>query len=152
MMRSLATFSIALCLVAGCDAFKAPTKKVAADAAPVAKEEATPEMERVKAGVGVGKKGASLRGDDVNKTIAAAPLALFEFKEKAVFDFQIKPALELYNADKGFYPKTHEDFMKDIIEANMIKLPELFEGERYVYEPETHQLMVERPVKSAPNP
>jgi hypothetical protein len=151
MHRQLGLLALVACTLSGCDLFKEP-KKVAADAATVVKEEAPPEMERVKAEVGVGKKGASLRGNDVNKTIAAAPVALFAFKEKAVFDFQIKPALDLYNADKGYYPKTHDDFMKDIIEANMIKLPELFEGERYVYDPETHQLMVERPVKSENRP
>ena len=36
---------------------------------------------------------------------------------------QYKQALSFYNATNGFYPKTHDEFMEKIIQANQIKLP-----------------------------
>jgi hypothetical protein len=149
MKRNYAAFAVAICLVAGCDAFKAPTKKVVAGAAPVVKEEAAPEMERVKAEVGVGKKGASLRGDGANQIIAGPAVAFFNSKEKIVFTIEVPHALNLFWGEHGNYPKSHEEFMEKIIDFNMIKLPLLPEGAKYVYDPETHTLMVERPAKSA---
>ena len=52
----------------------------------------------------------------------------------------IKHALDLYNAEHGNYPKTHEEFMEKIIDANQIALPELDEGQEYIYDPEDHTL------------
>ena len=51
--------------------------------------------------------------------------------------------MQLFQATNGHFPKSHEEFMKEIIEFGQIKLPELPEGKSYVYEPKTHQLMVE---------
>ena len=56
---------------------------------------------------------------------------------------QYKQALSLYNATNGFYPKTHDEFMEKIIQANQIKLPELDEGEEYLYDPSDHELKVQ---------
>ena len=55
--------------------------------------------------------------------------------------------MQLYKASNGYLPKSHEIFWKEIIEANSIQLPELPEGERYAYDPEQGELMVERPRK-----
>ena len=55
--------------------------------------------------------------------------------------------MRMYKAEKGFLPKTHDVFMKEIIGANSIELPELPEGERYIYDSEQGELMVERPKK-----
>jgi hypothetical protein len=52
----------------------------------------------------------------------------------------IKHGLDLYNAEHGNYPKTHEEFMEKIIDANQIALPELDEGQEYIYDPEDHTL------------
>jgi hypothetical protein len=52
----------------------------------------------------------------------------------------IKHALDLYNAEHGNYPKTHEEFMEKIIDTNQIALPELDEGQEYIYDPEDHTL------------
>jgi hypothetical protein len=52
----------------------------------------------------------------------------------------IKHALDLYNAEHGNYPKTHEEFMEKIIATNQIALPELDEGQEYLYDPEDHTL------------
>jgi len=108
-----------------------------------------PATEQVVAGVGVGKKGRALdqyQKDSVQKIISTPALALFQTKERIVFEIQIPHALDLYKAEHGEAPRTHEAFMRDIIEFNDIKLPELPAGQRYVYDPERGELMVERPV------
>lgn len=136
-------------LLAGCDAFKDPKPKAQAAAQPAAPA-APVEMEKVKADVGVGKKGDSLRGE--NQLIAGPAVAYFNTREKVVFQIQIPHALDLFNAEHGYYPKSHDEFMEKIVEFNQIKLPELKEGARYLYDVESHTLMVERPVQSAANP
>ncbi len=115
----------------------------ATSATPAAVE--SPPTERVAAEAGVGKKGQSLK----NETgIAVEPLKqLIQFEQKSIFDLQIKPALELYKGATGSYPKTHEEFMEKIIQANGIQLPTLPEGQTYVFDPEQGQLMVERPLQ-----
>jgi hypothetical protein len=132
-------------LQCGCDAFKDPKAKAQAAAKP-AVEQAPPEMEKVKADVGVGKKGASLRGE--NQLIAGPAVAYFNTREKVVFQIQIPHALDLFNAEHGFYPKSHEEFMEKIVEFNQIKLPQLPDGAKYVYDVDSHTLMVERPAKT----
>jgi hypothetical protein len=142
---SFICLTLAASISGGCDLFKEPTKKVAeappAEPAPAAE----PEMETVKAGVGVGKKGASLRGDDVNQVIAGPAVDYFNTREKVVFEIAIPHAMNLFNAENGYFPRSHEEFMEKIVEANQIQLPQLPEGARYVYDVESHTLMVERP-------
>ena len=46
---------------------------------------------------------------------------------------------------KAVAPKDNDEFMQRIIKENHIKLPELPEGDRYMYDPKTEQLMVESP-------
>lgn len=52
----------------------------------------------------------------------------------------IKKGLSLYNAEHGNYPKTHDEFMEKIIKEGQIQLPELDEGQEYIYDPEDHTL------------
>ena len=106
-------------------------------------DEPTPPMERVAAEAGVGKKGQSLKNE--TGMVVEPVKQLIKFEQKSIFDFQIKPALELYKASNGSYPATHEEFMQKIIQANGIQLPELPTGQKYVFDPEQGQLMVERP-------
>jgi hypothetical protein len=63
-----------------------------------------------------------------------------------IFD-NVTYAIKLYEAEHGFKPKTHEAFMKEIIEANQpaLKLPKLPEGHTYKYDPQKGELMVEHP-------
>jgi hypothetical protein len=104
---------------------------------------ARPGTDRVKADVGVGVKG---RGLDQHKGVLVAPAkAYFTMREKAIFQIQIPHAMQMYEALHGSAPRTHEQFMKDIIQANQIKLPDLPPGQRYVYDPQAKELMVERP-------
>ena len=101
---------------------------------------------RTPAGVGVGKKGSSLRNETgVGRIIAQPAVSLFAARERAVFEIQIPHAMQLYKALHGNDPKTHDEFMANIIKANRIKLPELPPGQKYVYDPKTSQLMVEGP-------
>ncbi len=48
-----------------------------------------------------------------------------------------------YNRD----PNSQDEFMEKIIKDNGITLPELPTGERYVYNPQSGELMVEHPKK-----
>lgn len=100
----------------------------------------TPEVEREVAEVGVGKKGRGYGGGVVSEPIRA----MFRTEQRLQL-MQMTHALQLYKGEHGYLPKSHEIFMKDIIEANSIQLPELPEGERYVYDPQQGELMVERP-------
>ncbi len=101
------------------------------------------ETERVTAEPGVGREGQTLKGKE---GVLITPVkALFDTKQRVVFEMQIAPAMNLYKAEKGYPPKTEEEFMSQIIELNHIQLPELPAGQRYVYDPEKGELMVERP-------
>ena len=104
-------------------------------------------VQREAAGVGVGIKGRSLDGEDVNKMIAEPARQYFRLRERLVFEAEIPKAMQLYQATEGQAPKSHEEFMQKIIEANSIRLPDLPPGGRYIYDPSTEQLMVERPVR-----
>ena len=96
---------------------------------------------RTKAEVGVGDKGRGYGAGPVAIPIAA----FFSTKERIAFDIQIPHAMQLYKAmHDNQAPKTHEQFMQEIITANHIQLPTLPAGHRYVYDPATEQLMVEK--------
>jgi hypothetical protein len=101
-----------------------------------------PQGPREVAKAGVGKKGRSLKPGGLITTPA---VVFFRVGQRMVFDVQIPHALDLYKAEHGHAPKTHAEFMREIIEANSFQLPELPRGGRYVYDPKTAQLMVEHP-------
>jgi hypothetical protein len=107
-----------------------------------------PETELVKADVGAGKKGhyGQTGGEQATDIITVPIATMFRAQEMTVFRIQVPQALQLYKANhdnKG--PETHEAFMKDIIQANNIKLPPLREGHEYLYDPATEQLMIKKP-------
>ena len=98
-------------------------------------------MVQKKADVGVGAKGRGY-GQGVVATPAAS---LFAAKERLAFDVLIPHAMDLFKATEGRPPKDNDEFMQRIIKENNIKLPELPEGDRYMYDPKTQQLMVQSP-------
>jgi hypothetical protein len=108
-------------------------------------EKETVEMERVTAEAGVGKQGQII-GDDEGFLLTPAK-AFFKTKQRVVFEIQIPHALELYRAEHESLPKSHDEFMEKIVEFNNIKLPELPEGQVYVWDVERGELMVDRPKK-----
>lgn len=113
---------------------------------PSAPATATPDesaTERVKAEKGVGIKGRSL--DQYEGVVVTPAKAYFSARERIAFEIAVPHALNLYKASEGHAPKTHQEFMEKIVEFNQIKLPLLPQGHKYVYDPVTEQLMVERP-------
>jgi len=148
---SLALLGSASSLLLGCVQNSQPTSTApagAGGAAPTAGVVAVPSNvpEKTvleKAGVGSGKKGRSL---DKHEGIVVTPAkTLFAAKEKIKFEIEIPHTLNLYKALEGSAPKSHDEFMEKIIKANNISLPELPEGHKYIYDPMTETLMVEKP-------
>jgi hypothetical protein len=123
----------------------APPPVSAPAAAPIAQENPPPSTERVKADVGVGKRGQSL--EQHSGVLVEPAKAYFRFEQKAVFQIQLPQALELFKATEGRLPSSHDEFMSRIVQANNIQLPTLRPGEKYIYVPEKGELMVERPAK-----
>ena len=53
--------------------------------------------------------------------------------------------MQLYKGlHDGKAPKTHQQFMQEIIKPNRIQLPTLPARHRYIYDPATEELMVEK--------
>jgi hypothetical protein len=82
------------------------------------------------------KKGRSLEGGGYLSVVAGTRF----WAEHQIILNHIRHAMELYRADKGdgSYPKTQDEFMREIIEPNLpaTRLPELPEGWEYYYDPE----------------
>ena len=71
-------------------------------------------------------------------------------KEKIVFDIELPRSAQLYNAlHDGKDPKTHEEYMKEVV--GQIKLPKLPPGKVYRYHPETNELWVESEKPTEPS-
>ena len=95
---------------------------------------------RVKAETGVGRRGRGYGGGMVTEPIRQ----YFRVQQRMQFILMDK-AIRDYKTLNGRMPKTHDEFMKEIIKANAIRLPELPDGEEYIYDPEQEELMVRRP-------
>ena len=150
----LAWLTLAIALFVGCGPSQpaAPSSQPAAPAgeAPTPPPQplavpppAPPEPVRIKAEKGVGAKGRGY-GQGVIATPAAT---LFAAKERIAFEIQIPHAMNLFKGMEGRMPNSNEEFMEKIIKENHIPLPVLPEGERYVYDPKTELLMVEKPAQ-----
>ncbi len=88
------------------------------------------------------KKGIAAK--EIGKGILATPTSTYlRIQDRAIF-LNLEHAMNLYKGEHGELPKTHEAFMRDIVEANNIKLPELPDDSKYVYLPDQGELMVER--------
>ncbi|MGO9114850.1 MAG: hypothetical protein ACLP9L_37020 [Thermoguttaceae bacterium] len=103
--------------------------------------EQKPGTVREKAKVGMGEKGRGYGGGIITEPIHV----MFTAQETIVLQ-RIDEATKFYRAEHdGQPPKTQDEFMDRIIKANSIRLPTLPQGARYVYNPSTGELMVERP-------
>ncbi len=134
----------------GCKSEEARQQDLAAQEAAAQPPAAAPIQNQV-AGVGVGIKGRSLEGgSDYNpaKFASGPAAAYFRTKEKIVFEIQIPHTLNAYQALNGRYPRSHDEYMKEII-GTAIKLPQLPKGMVYRYHPETHDLWVEAETATA---
>lgn len=97
-----------------------------------------PDSEGGEAKVGVGKKG---EGYGNNVPILKPAATFWKAKEKIAFEIAIPKAMQLYEALNGRKPKSHQEFMDEIISKNRIKLPELKEGLEYFYDAKQGILM-----------
>ena len=94
----------------------------------------------VPAGVGVGKQGRSL--DNESGVLVQPAKSLFATRERMVFQVSIPQALQLFEATEGRKPKSHDEFMTKIVQANNIQLPTLPEGRAYFFDAQQGELMV----------
>lgn len=77
--------------------------------------------------------------------IVTTPISVyFQAQERLIF-LQVDQAMNLYQGEHGYKPKSEEEFMKKIVEFNQIRLPQLPPGSKYKYDPEKGELLVERP-------
>lgn len=115
-------------------------EKAAEEAANQSPEE---EYELKEAGVGAtGKGNYGVTSEEAASIITVPISTYFHAQEKAVFDIQIPQALSLFQASEGRFPNSEEEFMQKIVQANQIILPKLPEGDSYVYDVQSHTLMI----------
>jgi hypothetical protein len=101
-------------------------------------------VERAQVGVGAqGKDYGNADGGYVSEPIST----YFTARELITFNIQIPNAMKFFKQFNGRNPKSLEEFMKEIVKANGINLPELPEGSKYVYDAKTGELMVSHPPK-----
>lgn len=87
------------------------------------------------------KRGKKITGSGILRTPIKAGIKA----EQRIGLMAVEHALNLYMASEGDYPKSHEEFMEKIVEANQIKLEPLNGPYEYWYNAEAHQLY-KRPV------
>ncbi len=120
-----------------------PSPPTESSKVPEASTAEEPKEELKKADVGATGKGQFADSAEKPMSIITVPLATyFRAQEMSVFRIQIPQALKLYQAETGEMPKTHDEFMQNIIKKNQIQLPKLPEGDTYVYNPSTAELMI----------
>lgn len=101
-----------------------------------------PGDQAVRAGVGVGAQGRSL--DNESGVLVTPAKVFFSMRERVIFDASIPQALNLFEATEGRKPKSHDEFMTRIIQANNIQLPRLPPDRQYVFDPQQGELLVVR--------
>lgn len=52
-------------------------------------------------------------------------------------------AIQFFHAENGRYPKSHEEFMKKVVEYNKMRLPKVDEGYELIYHPEYHKVYIQ---------
>jgi len=104
-----------------------------------------PNLERLKAGKGVGAKGRSL--DEYEGIIVTPVKALFSAKERIFYEIEFKKNYQLYNASTDDIPKDFADLKAKVLDPYGLtaKMPALPEGHKYIWDPATQELLVERP-------
>lgn len=79
-----------------------------------------------------------------------APVSAYGPMLEQISKTHIAHAVNLYHATNDKYPASLDEFMKEIIIPNNIKLPVLPGGKQYQYDVENHQLVVvDAPVEGA---
>ncbi|MCL2622313.1 MAG: hypothetical protein FWD31_01500 [Planctomycetaceae bacterium] len=75
---------------------------------------------------------------------------MYRTRENLTYNVQIPHAMNFYKATHGRAPQTHEEFWREIIQANNLRMPELKEGCHYDYNPQTEELEVVFPRSISP--
>jgi len=103
--------------------------------------------EVVKAGKGVGAAGRSL--DQYEGVVVTPVKALFSARERAFFEAEFPKNYQLWEASGNETPKNFDDLKAQFLDPLGLtrKLPVLPQGQKYVWNPETKELGVERPRK-----
>lgn len=121
----------------------AAKKKAEEEAAKQAEASATPPPEEAPVRVGDSDKN---REETYNPLLAAAHA--YVFAENRAIIIQHTSAVKLFHAEKGYYPKSHEDYMKQIVDRELVILPKPDEGFEFWYRPEDPLNLWMRPVGS----
>jgi hypothetical protein len=102
----------------------------------------SPEAQEAVAGI-VGKKQRKNRVEGPLRYYGAMANARIIAMDRAL-GWQIKSALDGYvnGENDGKYPQTTDEFMKKVVEPNMIELPELEPNQEYYFDPEQHELVI----------
>jgi len=80
--------------------------------------------------------GVGAKGRDYGSGLIATPIAtMFQASQRIKF-LQVAHTLNNYKGLHGHFPKSHEEFMKEIIERNGLQLPMLPRGHEYFYDAE----------------
>jgi hypothetical protein len=114
----------------------------------------SPEAKEAVAGI-VGQKQRKNRVEGPLRYYGAMANARIIAMDRAL-GWQIKSALDVYvnGENDGKYPQTTEEFMKKVVEPNMIELPELEPNQEYYFDPKEHELVIleriEEPAEATP--
>ena len=128
----------------GYDSDQNTARTVSPTGAPDADSGTQASGKREVAKTGVSEKASSIEGGGLVTT----PIrVLFRAEDRIIFEIRIPDAMSKFKALNGRAPKSHEEFKKEILDAYNIALPKLPDGDTYIYDPETGQLMVQHPPK-----
>lgn len=137
---------IALALVAGCDDAPDPSPKVKTrEILGKRTQDIKDAPAEIKSGVA---KVAPARPIAKDPITLSGNVYVSAIGQTAIGN--IKHSVDLYQAEKGEYPKDYKQFMDEIIKANNIALPTLPYYQEYSYDAAKHQLIIlEYPDKKA---
>ena len=85
--------------------------------------------------------------EESSDSTVASVASYFKDRELIVFKIQIPESMKVFRAPNRRNPKSHEEFMDEIVKAGEIKLPELPSAAVYRYDPGKGELMVITPAK-----
>ncbi|MCO6047500.1 hypothetical protein NG895_26655 [Aeoliella sp. ICT_H6.2] len=110
--------------------------KPAASSESATPADTTAASEQPKQQPGSQKPSALSDGTNYGGAIAGAHRHANMMAASITFDNAIKN----YHALNGEYPKSHEEFMKKLWEPLKSRMPDIDEGYRWQYDPETHKV------------
>lgn len=113
-----------------------------ADAAQQAAAPAAPPMEEP-ARIGDSDKN---REETSNPLLAAAHAYVFAENKATIWQHQ--SAIKNFHAEHGYYPKSHEEYVKKIVDTELVILPPPDEGYEYWYRPDDPMNIWLKPVGS----